>query len=91
VGHLQDVRVERDESSTVISLGRFSYRYEVELSISNFGPTTVHLEVVDYRRPEAEQLEYSMTPKEEPGNLLRWQLSVEPGASETITYEFLVD
>ena len=32
-----------------------------------------------------------MTPKQEAGNLLRWQLAVEPGATETITYDFKVD
>jgi hypothetical protein len=91
VGHLQDVRVERKESQTVANLGRFDYRNEVVLSIGNFGPTTVEIEVVDYRRPEAEQLTFSMTPEEEPGNVMRWVVTVEPGATETITYEFLVD
>jgi hypothetical protein len=91
VGHLQDVRVKREESQTVINVGRFDYRYDVALSVSNHGPTTLHLEIVDHRRPEAEALSFSMTPAEDPGNLLRWQLDVEPGATETITYDFMVD
>ena len=91
VGHLRDVRVKRDESRTEVDLGRFYYLHEVELSISNFGPTTIVLEVVDLRPPEAEDLKSSMRPKEEAGNVLRWQLAVEPGATETITYDFKVD
>jgi hypothetical protein len=91
VGHLKDVRVERKASQTVVSQGRFDYRNDVELTISNFGPETVHLEVVDYRVPEAEVMTFSMTPVEEVGNVLRWRLSVEPGSTETITYDFLVD
>jgi hypothetical protein len=91
VGHLQDVRVKREESRTAIAEGRFDYRHEVELTISNFTPTTVHMEVVDYRYPEAEQLQASMTPQEEAGNILRWQISVEPGDEMVISYEYLVD
>ena len=91
VGHLKDVRVERKASQTVESIGRFDYRNDVELKISNFSPATVHLEVVDYRVPEAEEMTFSMTPVEEAGNVLRWRLSVEPGSTETITYDFLVD
>ena len=91
VGHLKDVRVERKASQTVVSIGRFDYRNDVELKISNFSPATVHLEVVDYRVPEAEEMTFSMTPVEEAGNVLRWRLSVEPGSTETITYDYLVD
>jgi hypothetical protein len=91
VGHLQDVRVKREESRTVINEDRFDYLDEVELTISNFTPTTIHLEVVDYRRPEAEAMQFSMQPELEPGNLLRWQVSVEPGDEMVISYEFKVD
>ena len=91
VGHLQDVRVKREESRTAIAEGRFDYRDEVSLTISNFTPRTVHLEVVDHQRPEAEQLVFSMQPAQDAGNLLRWQVSVEPGDELVIGYEYLVD
>lgn len=91
VGHLQDVRVKRAESRTAIAEGRFDYRHDVEMTISNFTPTTVHLEVVDYQPPEAEELQFSMQAQEEAGNLLRWQVSVEPGDEMVISYEYLVD
>ena len=91
VGHLQDVRVKREESRTAIDLGRFDYFHEVELTVENFTPTTVHLDVVDHRRPEAEDLQFSMRPQMETGNLLRWQIAVEPGEEMVITYEFKVD
>lgn len=91
VGHLQDVRVDRQETRTAIKLDRFDDFHEVELPVRNFGPTTLHLEVIDERRPEAELLHFVQPPKEEAGNVLRWQLSVEPGATETITYDFKVD
>jgi len=91
VGHLQDVRVERAETRTAIEIDRFDYFHEVELSVSNFGPTTLHIEVIDQRRPEAELLNFAQIPQQEAGNILRWQLAVEPGTTETITYDFKVD
>ena len=91
VGHLQDVRVLREESRTAIDLGRFDYLDEVKLSVTNFGEDTLHLEVVDIRQPQAEDLHFSVRPMEEPGNILRWQLAVEPGATMTVGYDFKVD
>ena len=91
VGHLQDVRVERAETRTAIEIDRFDYFHEVELTVSNFGPTTLHLEIIDQRRPEAELLHFDQIPQEEAGNILRWQLAVEPGTFEVITYDFKVD
>ena len=91
VGHLQDVRVKREESRSAISEGRFDQRGDVKLTISNFTPTTVHMEVVDYRLPEAEELQASITPQEEAGNILRWQISVEPGDEMVISYSYKID
>jgi hypothetical protein len=85
------VRVKREESRTAIAEGRFDYRGDVELTISNFTPTTVHMEVVDFRYPEAEELTASIAPQEEAGNILRWIISVEPGDEMVISYEYLVD
>lgn len=91
VGHLQDVRVKREETQEAIAQGRFDYRGEVELTISNFTPTTVHMDVVEYRRPDAEELQASIEPQFEAGNIIRWQISVEPGDEMVITYGYLVD
>ena len=91
VGHLQDVRVKREESRIAIDIGRFDYLHEVELTISNFTDTTVHLDVVEHRRPEAEDLQFSIQPQMEAGNIMRWQISVEPGDEMVITYDFKVD
>ncbi|MFV2063618.1 MAG: DUF4139 domain-containing protein, partial [Chloroflexota bacterium] len=91
VGHLQDVRVKRAESQTAIDEGRFDYFGEVELTISNFTDATVRLDVVDIRRPDAEEMQFSIQPQLEAGNLMRWQISVEPGDEMVIRYEFKVD
>jgi hypothetical protein len=91
VGHLQDVRVKRESSRTEVAASTYAYRDEVKLTISNFTPETVHLEIVDYRPPEAEALQASIAPQHEPGNVMRWQVSVEPGDEMVITYSYMVD
>jgi hypothetical protein len=91
IGHLQDVRVKREQTQQAIAQGRFDYQYEVTLTIENFTPTTVHMDVVDYLPPHAEELTASIAPQQEPGNLMRWPISVEPGDEMVITYEYLVD
>jgi hypothetical protein len=91
IGHLQDVRVKREQTQQAIAQGRFDYQYEVTLTIENFTPTTVHMDVVDYLPPHGEELTASIAPQQEPGNLMRWPISVEPGDEMVITYEYLVD
>jgi len=91
IGHLQDVRVKREQTQAAIDMGRFDYQYEVTLTIENFTDTTVHLDVVDYLPPHAEELQASIDPQLEPGNLMRWPISVEPDDEMVITYEYLVD
>lgn len=91
VGHLQDVRVKREETQSAIAQGRFDYMSEVTLTIENFTPTTVHMDVVDYLPPNAEELQASIDPQLEAGNVMRWPVSVEPGDKMVITYEYLVD
>ncbi len=91
VGHLQDVRVKRAETQSAVDMGRFDYQSKVELTISNFTPTTVHMEIVDYLPPQAEELQASIEPQLEAGNIMRWQISVEPGDEMVISYEYLID
>ncbi len=91
IGHLQDVRVKREQTQAAIDMGRFDYQYETTLTIENFTDTTVHMDVVDYLPPHAEELKASIEPQLEPGNLMRWPISVEPGDEMVITYEYLVD
>lgn len=91
IGHLQDVRVKREQTQMAVDMGRFDYRYEVTLTVENFTPTTVHMDVVDYLAPQAEELQASIQPQLEAGNIMRWPISVEPGDEMVITYEYLVD
>lgn len=91
IGHLQDVRVKREQTQSAVDMGRFDYQYEITMTIENFTDDTVHMEVVDYLAPNAEELQASSQPQLEPGNLMRWTISLEPGEEKVITYEYLVD
>ncbi len=91
VGHLQDVRVKREQTQSAVDVGRFDHKFEVELTIENFTDLTVHMEVVDFLPTNAEQLESSIAPQLEAGNIMRWPISVEPGDEMVITYDYLVD
>jgi hypothetical protein len=91
VGHLQDVRVKREQTQNAIAQGRFDYQYKVELTIENFTPTTVHMDVVDFLPPQGEELQASIEPQLEAGNIMRWPISVEPGDEMVISYDYLVD
>jgi hypothetical protein len=91
VGTLPDVRVNRAESSTAISQGDLRYQNDVKLTVSNFGSEAVTLEVVDQLSPEAQELRASLEPERSAGNLLRWDVTVEPGSTLVIDYSYKVE
>jgi hypothetical protein len=91
VGQLQDVRVDRSETTTEIDQDAYEYLHQVVLTISNFGTESIDLEVVDVWLPEAEAFTFSAEPERETGNVLRWAVTVEPGEEEVIEYTFRVD
>jgi hypothetical protein len=91
VGQLQDVRVNRSQTTREVPGADYVYLNEVILEISNFGTETIELEVVDQWPPEAEVFTFSMEPERESGNVLRWAVTVGPGEDEVIEYTYRVD
>jgi len=85
------VRVNRAESRAALSAGGFGYQDEVELTITNLGTDPVELEVVDQIPPEAQALEATVEPERTPGNLLRWQVTVEPSSTLVLGYDYKVE
>ncbi len=90
VGHLQDVRVSRAQSQTASSGVFYSTQYNVDLSLTNFSATAVTVEVVDRQNTYAQELAFSSEPTRETGNLLRWEVTIEPGETVSITYEYKI-
>ncbi|MBZ0276370.1 MAG: DUF4139 domain-containing protein [Anaerolineae bacterium] len=88
VGKLQDVRVNRSESTTAIQELFYDTLHQIELTISNFGTDAITLEVVDIQDYYGEQFVFSTEPARDTGNLLRWTVTVAPGETVTINYEY---
>jgi hypothetical protein len=92
VGGVQDLRVNRAASQTYLEgvLG-YEYQHEVTLTLSSFSDQDIQLEVVDYWDTNAKDFEFSQEPSREPGNLLRWAVTVPAGETIVITYRFRTD
>jgi hypothetical protein len=67
----------------------YTYEYQVELELSNFSQQPLTIEVVDFQRPDAENLVFSEKPTRETGNILRWVVTVEAGQTVIIRYTFV--
>jgi hypothetical protein len=89
VGRLQDVRVSRGESRSAISgISLYDTQHAVSLKLENFGPDPLDIEVVDNQNPDGEDFTFSQEPRREPGNLLRWTVTVKPGETVKIDYQY---
>ncbi len=90
VGGLQDVRVRRAESVSAIDNApdRFDTQHEVTLTLNNFSDRDIQIDVVDAWPPESSDFQFSLEPVREAGNLFRWQVTLAPGETLVIDYEF---
>lgn len=90
VGHVQDVRVNRAESSSYqdITFSNRDYLHEITLTMSNFGADEIQIEVVDRYPADAIEFEYSSEPQRDAGNLLRWVVTIPAGETVTLTYKY---
>lgn len=93
VGGLQNLRVNRAESTSQVVKGVFNSdtRYEVTLTLSNFSDGAVDVQIVDYWNTYAQNFKFSQEPERTPDNLFRWDVSIPAGETITITYEYVVD
>lgn len=90
VGGVQDVRVNRAETVTYHSewQSEADTLHTVTLTLDSFSAEPVALEVVDVYPPTSGTFEFSETPAFEPGNLLRWQVTIPPTETVEITYSY---
>jgi len=88
LGTLQDVRVNRAQTQT--NIGRLFDRIQtnVELTVSSFSAEPVDIEIVDAYPATAENFSFSQEAERQIGNLLRWQVTIPPGETLTITYQY---
>jgi hypothetical protein len=89
VGNLQNVRVNRAE--TVRALDGPSDRddlHEIVLTLENFGDEVVEIEVVDRYPANALEFVFEQEAAREGGNVLRWVVTIESGATAEIRYSY---
>ncbi|MBK8027483.1 MAG: DUF4139 domain-containing protein [Chloroflexi bacterium] len=93
VGGVQDVRVNRAETITYRQELMFNQDtlHEVTLTLTSFSDEDLAVEVVDFYMPSALDFTYSTEPAFEPGNQLRWNLTLPAGETVEITYSYSSD
>lgn len=89
VGGLQNMRVNRDETRTSVD-GNYDRDtlHQVELSATNFSDESIELDIVDSYSFDAILFEFEQEPQRQAGNLLRWTITLEPGETITLNYEY---
>jgi hypothetical protein len=89
VGGLQTVRVNRETTRTYEENdSNRDYYNEVELTISNFDDETIEMDVVDTYPDGADRFEFETETQREIGNRLRWTITIEPGETVVLRYEY---
>lgn len=89
VGGLQNMRVNRDETRTSVD-GDYDRDtlHQVELSATNFSDEAIELDIVDSYSSDAILFEFEQEPQRQAGNLLRWTITLEPGETIALNYEY---
>jgi hypothetical protein len=92
VAGMSDVRVRRRESVEEVSRrSNYEYHHEVTLEIGNYSADDIEITVLDQWSNYAVDFTFSHEPTRQPGNVLRWDLTVPAGERVNITYEFYTD
>ncbi len=89
VGSLQDVRVSRVESSQPLNtFSDYDIEVRIDLTLESFAGEPLEIEVVAFLPIDVVDETFSLEPEREPGNLLRWRVTLEPGTPLTINYGY---
>ncbi|MCK6576913.1 MAG: DUF4139 domain-containing protein [Anaerolineae bacterium] len=90
VGGVQDVRVNRVETTTYHSEWLFEQDtlHEITLTLTSFSQEDLEVEVVDFYAMTAGGFAFSGEAGFEPGNRLRWHLTLPAGEAAEIAYSY---
>lgn len=88
VGVLQAMRVNRGQTQTIIQGLIERRRTQVELTVHNFNTEVIEMEIVDGYPATAGNFIFSQEAERQIGNLLRWQVTLQPGEELQITYQY---
>ena len=92
VGTVQGVRVNQVTTQTAVpAIGYRDTRFDVTLTLENFTGELITLEVISYYPADGVNFVFSHEPVRQEGNVFRWEVTLEPGGSEEITYSYTAD
>jgi hypothetical protein len=96
MGPLQDMRVSRETTQFTVPAENpndengVDLRTEVTLSLTNFSPFALEVEVTDVFPAQAFAFEFGTEGEQMGGNVVRWLVTVPSGEAVTITYAYRV-
>jgi hypothetical protein len=96
IGPLQDMRVTREATQFTVPSenpndeNAVDLRVEVTLSLTNFSPFALEIEVTDVFPTQAFAFELGTEAEQLGGNVVRWMVTVPPGEAVTLTYAYRV-
>jgi hypothetical protein len=96
IGPLQDMRVSREATQFTVPAQNpndengVDLRVEITLSLTNFSPFALEIEVTDGYPTQAFAFEFGTEAEQVGGNLVRWLVTVPAGEAVTITYAYRV-
>ena len=92
LGNLQNIRVNRTDSvSTIEGFLDNDTKHEIIHTISNFGDEAVVIDIVDYFPASAYELNHDLAPEHQGDNMLRWQITIAPGATQVLNYSYIAE
>lgn len=87
VGMAPDIEVKKSHTKKRIS-GVYRYDHNVTLWLKNYKTEKVKVKIMDVFSEYAQGLEASVPYTEKPGNLMEWNININPGEEKTLTYIF---
>lgn len=87
VGMAPDVEVKKSHTKKRVS-GVYRYDHNVTLWLKNYKTEKVKVKIMDTFSEYAQSLEASTPYAEKPGNLMEWNIDINPGQEKTLTYTF---
>ncbi len=87
VGMAPDIEVKKSHTKKRVS-GVYRYDHNVTLWLKNYKTEEVEVKIMDTFSEYAQGLEASIPYTEKPGNLMEWNIDINPGDEKTLTYIF---
>jgi len=87
VGMAPDIEVKKSHTTKKVA-EQYKYDHTVTLWLKNYKQEKATVKVMDEFSSSAMNLKATEAYTEKPGNLMEWELNIEPGQEKTVTYTY---